>query len=176
MIFREGFQDENFVAFYNGNKFYTGQLDSNFTAALEKLISLRALAFGDIVEYLESIGVSDVNIDDTFDVASTFSNELFYSAADGEDYWNFDGFEIFPEYELAESFKKRKIRNYSESRRRSTKSMMFEAKGKKCYVVVELPKDKSPKLIGVFYNKKDAELAAYKDSKEWRNVIETTIQ
>lgn len=108
MIFREGFQDEDFVAFYNGDKFYTGPLDSNFTEALERLISLRALAFGDIVEYLESIGVSDVNIDDTFDVASTFSKALFYDAADGEDYWNFYGFEIFPEYELAESFRKSK--------------------------------------------------------------------
>lgn len=108
MIFREGFQNEDFVAFYNGNKFYTGPLDSNFTEALEKLISLRALAFGDIVEYLERIGVNDVNIDDTFDVASTFSKALFYAAADGEDYWNFDGFEIFPEYELAESMRRKK--------------------------------------------------------------------
>ena len=44
----------------------------------------------------------------------------------------------------------------NESIRRSNKSMIFEATGKKCYVVIELQKDKSPKLIGVFYNKKDA--------------------
>ena len=113
MIFREGFQNEDFVAFYNGNKFYTGPLDSNFTEALYRLISLRALAFGDIVEYLESIGVSDVNIDDTFDVASTFSKALFYDDADGEDYWNFYGFEIFPEYELSESMRRKKsIKEY----------------------------------------------------------------
>lgn len=55
-------------------------------------------------------------------------------------------------------------------------SMMFEATGKKCYVVIELQKDKSPKLIGAFYNKKDAEAVAYEDKTKWRNVIETKIQ
>lgn len=64
----------------------------------------------------------------------------------------------------------------NESIRRSNKSMIFEATGKKCYVVIELQKDKSPKLIGVFYNKKDAESAAYEDNTKWRNVIETKIQ
>lgn len=35
---KEGYQDESFVAYYNGELFYTGQLDSNFSDTIQKLI------------------------------------------------------------------------------------------------------------------------------------------
>lgn len=47
----------------------------------------------------------------------------------------------------------------------------------KVYVVIELPKEGVPKIIGTYKNKrKDEEIAYSKDAKEWRNVVEQTVQ
>lgn len=52
-----------------------------------------------------------------------------------------------------------------------------EAKGKKVYVVVEIPKDSDvPKLIGVYSSKSAAEKVAYSEARRWCNVIETTLK
>lgn len=52
-----------------------------------------------------------------------------------------------------------------------------EAKGKKVYVVVELPMDSDvPKLIGVYSSKSAAEKVANSERRRWCNVIETTLE
>lgn len=103
---KEGFQDESFVAYYNGELFYTGQLDSNFSDAIQKLISKDNNALKSVCDYLKCSGVYDFDCEDDFNISYLLSKLMYYEAVDGEDYWNFDGFEIFPEYELDESIGK----------------------------------------------------------------------
>lgn len=43
------------------------------------------------------------------------------------------------------------------------------------YVVIELPKNGKPKVNGVFHTRDEAEKAAYRDSNEWRNIIEREV-
>lgn len=111
---KEGYQDESFVAYYNGELFYTGQLDSNFSDAIQKLISRDNSAYKSVCDYLEYSGVEDFDCEDDFNISYLLSKLMYYEAIDDEDYWNFDGFEIFPEYELDESVKrnKRSIKEY----------------------------------------------------------------
>lgn len=161
---KEGYQDESFVAYYNGELFYTGQLDSNFSDAVQKLIRKDADAYKSVCDYLKDGGVEDFDCEDDFNISYLLSKLMYYEAVDGEDYWNFDEFEIFPEYELDESIK------------RNESFRMRESKGKKCYVVVELESAREPKIIGVFLNKQHAEKVAYEDTNKWRNIIETTMQ
>lgn len=100
---KEGYQDESFVAYYNGELFYTGQLDSNFSDTIQKLIRKDGSAYKSVCDYLRSSGVEDFDCKDDFNISYLLSELMYYEAVDGEDYWNFDGFEIFPEYELDES-------------------------------------------------------------------------
>ncbi len=111
---KEGYQDESFVAYYNGELFYTGQLDSNFRSAVQKLIRKDDGAYKSACDYLEHLGIDDFDCDDDGDVSYMLTQSMYYDAMDGEDYWNFDGFEVFPEYELDESIKrnKRSIKEY----------------------------------------------------------------
>lgn len=52
-----------------------------------------------------------------------------------------------------------------------------EAKGKKVYVVIEIPMDSDiPKLIGVYSSKSAAERVADSERRRWCNVIETTLE
>lgn len=107
---KEGYQDESFVAYYNGELFYTGQLDSNFGSAIQKLIRRDESAYKSVCDYLESSGVEDFDYEDDFNISYLLSQLMYYESTDGEDYWNFDGFEIFPEYELDESIRKARSR------------------------------------------------------------------
>ncbi len=161
---KEGYQDESFVAYYNGELFYTGQLDSNFRSAVQKLIRKDDSAHKTMCDYLEYMGIDDFDCEDDGDISYLIAQSMYFDAVDGQDYWNFDEFEIFPEYELDESIK------------RNESFRMRESKGKKCYVVVELESAREPKIIGVFLNKQHAEKVAYEDANKWRNIIETTIQ
>lgn len=105
---KEGYQGEDFVVFLDRKKLYTGLIDSEFTRELCKLMSLRAMLFGVVVDYLEDIGVSDINYDDIPDIASMFTKSLQYDIADGEEWFEYGGLEIFPESDLAESINRKK--------------------------------------------------------------------
>lgn len=107
-LIKEGYQDESFVAYYNGELFYTGQLDSDFRSAIQNLIRKDEGAHKTICDYLESMGIEYFDCEDGGDIAYLLSESMYYDAMDGEDYWNFDGFEVFPEYELDESIKRNK--------------------------------------------------------------------
>lgn len=110
---KEGYQDESFVAYYNGELFYTGQLDSNFSDAIQKLIRKDDSAYKSVCDYLKYSGVEDFDCEDDFNISYLLSKLMYYEAVDGEDYWDFDGFEIFPEYELDESIRRnRSIKEY----------------------------------------------------------------
>lgn len=100
---KEGYENESFVAYYNGELFYTGQLDSNFSIAIQKLIRKDESAHKSVCDYLEYMGIEDFDCEDDVNISYLLSQSMYYDAMDGEDYWNFDGFEIFPEYELDES-------------------------------------------------------------------------
>ena len=93
---KESYPNENFVAYYKGVKFYAGELDSSFTYSLEKLMQEDSLAYDAVLNFLDEFDLSDP-IADELDAASTLVQALYYDYADGEDYWNFGGFEIFPE-------------------------------------------------------------------------------
>ena len=49
-------------------------------------------------------------------------------------------------------------------------------KGKKVYIVIELIKNESPKIIDVFEKKSDAEKCASTPGSAWRNIIEKVIK
>lgn len=110
---KEGYENEDFVAYYNGELFYTGQLNSNFRSAIQELIRKDESAHKTACDYLEYIGIDYFDCEDEADISYLLSQSMYYDAMDGEDYWNFDGFEIFPEYELNESIKrKRSMKEY----------------------------------------------------------------
>lgn len=111
---KEGYQNEDFVAFYKGVKFYTGKLDDDFVDSLAKLMQKDSLAYDSILDYLELLDLSDPIVDE-YDAASTFVGMMYDYAVDGEDYWNFDGFEIFPEYELDESARRKNTKRFKEN-------------------------------------------------------------
>ena len=58
---------------------------------------------------------------------------------------------------------------------RESSSINSVIRGKVCYVVVELDKSKAPVIIGVFYDKQDAEEVAYNTDAKWRNIIKSYI-
>lgn len=100
---KEGYGNESFVAYYNGELFYTGQLDFNFSIAIQKLVRKDESAHKSVCDYLEYMGIEDFDCEDDVNISYLLSQSMYYDVIDGEDYWNFDGFEIFPEYELDES-------------------------------------------------------------------------
>ena len=104
---KESYRDGTFVAFYKGKKFYTGELDSGLTDSLTRLFEEDSLAYDDALNFLDEFDFSDP-ITDELDAASILVQGLNYDAMDGEDYWNFGRFEIFPESDLAESVRRRK--------------------------------------------------------------------
>ena len=55
---KEGYGSESFVAYYNGELFYTGHLDSNFSSAIQKLIRKDESAYKSVCDYLEYMGMS----------------------------------------------------------------------------------------------------------------------
>ena len=180
----EGFQNESFVAYYNGNLFYVGALDSDFQGSVLKILRDDDRALKSASDYLDYMGIEDFNVDDPDEVAYLLYKTMYYDAVDGEDYWNFDKFEIFPEYEL-NNMDESVERKSNKAKRISTNKLKESPdkyaptglkRGKKCYVVVDLDIQKdTPVIIGVFYNKRDAEEVAYSQTKTWRNIIQSTI-
>jgi hypothetical protein len=51
-----------------------------------------------------------------------------------------------------------------------------ESATNKVFIVVELPKGGTPKILGVFKDKSKAEEVAHKDSSRWCNIIEKEVQ
>ena len=47
----------------------------------------------------------------------------------------------------------------------------MEANSMKCWIVIELAKDREPKIIGVYRSRAAAEAVACTDPTVWRNVI-----
>lgn len=110
----EGFQNESFVAYYKGKLFYTGELDYDFRDAMIKLMENDYAALKSVSEYLDYAGIEDFDANDPGEVAYLLEQDMYYDAIDGQDYWNFDNFEIFPEYELGESVRKRSKKSMNE--------------------------------------------------------------
>lgn len=108
-LIKDSFEREDFVAFYKGNKFYTGILGDTFANSLEKILKRDSSAYIDVLKYIDHAIDARVSEDlSEFEVATMFTQILYNEACDGDDYWNFGDFEIFPEYELDESIKRNK--------------------------------------------------------------------
>ena len=103
----EGFENESFVAYYKGNLFYTGDLDDDFQQSILELIKDDKEALKSVSDYLYYVGIEDFDVNDPEEVAYLLEKDMYYDAIDGQDYWGFDDFEIFPEYELDESIRRR---------------------------------------------------------------------
>lgn len=104
------------------------------------------------------------------DIDSFFESDEPMTPGDLDAWRNgYQGFRFHGRFESIKEPKKSKI--YKES-----DEISKVKRGKKCYAVVELGKEiEDTKLIGVFYNKRDAEEVAYSQTKAWRNIIQTTI-
>lgn len=111
----ESYEHEDFVAFYKGNKFYTGSLGDNFANSLAKILKRDSSAYIDVLKYIDYAIGSRVSEElSEYEVSQMFVQILYNDACDGDDYWNFGDFEIFPEYELDESIKRNKKRSIKE--------------------------------------------------------------
>jgi hypothetical protein len=53
--------------------------------------------------------------------------------------------------------------------------MPREVNSMKCWIVIELAKDREPKIIGVYRSRAAAEAVACADPNVWRNVIEKPV-
>ena len=111
---KEGYENEEFVAFYKGAKFYTGKLDDGFTDSLMKLMHRDSSAYDAVLLYLDKYNVGATIVDES-DAAETLVQAMYYDAVSGDDYWNFYEFEIFPEYELDESIRRKTTKRFKEN-------------------------------------------------------------
>lgn len=105
----ESKENDIFVGYYNGKKFFEGELDSDLTRAVDKIIKADKKAFKSVVDYCNSFGDDILTGDeDSFETAATFAEVVYADSSDGENYTQFGDFEIFSKDDSVKESKTRK--------------------------------------------------------------------
>lgn len=123
------YDDERYVMSYDGKVLWKGDL-YELSDAIEKEMNASGKFAMIAFETLEEYGIEDVDPDDFRDVARTLAEMIRSDIEDamydeGLGYFEYMGFEVFPESELAEGFKRNRLaktRKESASRQRIGRS------------------------------------------------------